>query len=109
MLHSPLVALVDDELQRVVARIAAVGARQAHVERLDAGGVDGRGAHTCLYENRIDVHPFQLVERACHFLLLGGYGETDDTLQETFSRSATLGPTVFFPFIGMPFGDQTSA
>lgn len=36
-----------------------------------------------------------------HFLILGGYGETIETLEETFSRSAGFGPTVFFPFIGM--------
>ena len=43
-----------------------------------------------------------------HFLILGGYGETDETLQETFSRSATLGPTVFFPFIGMRIYPRTA-
>ena len=71
-LHSPLVALVDDELQGVVAGIAAVGSRETHIERLDAGRVDGRGTHSCLDENRIDVHPLQLVEYAYHFLFLGG-------------------------------------
>ena len=36
-----------------------------------------------------------------HFLILGGYGETEDTLTETFERSKELPWTVFFPFIGM--------
>ena len=36
-----------------------------------------------------------------HFLILGGYGETDDTIEETFSNSAKIKRTVFFPFIGM--------
>jgi radical SAM superfamily enzyme YgiQ (UPF0313 family) len=36
-----------------------------------------------------------------HFMLLGGYGETDKTLDETFENSKRIGPTVFFPFVGM--------
>ena len=36
-----------------------------------------------------------------HFMLLGGYGETDETLNETFANSKLIGPTVFFPFVGM--------
>ncbi len=36
-----------------------------------------------------------------HFLILGGYGETKETLKETFERSKLLPWTVFFPFIGM--------
>lgn len=36
-----------------------------------------------------------------HFMLLGGYGETDETLDETFANSKLIGPTVFFPFVGM--------
>jgi hypothetical protein len=34
-------------------------------------------------------------------MILGGYGETDATLRETFERSKELGFTVFFPYIGM--------
>lgn len=36
-----------------------------------------------------------------HFLILGGYGETEDTLNETFDNSKKIERTVFFPFIGM--------
>ncbi len=36
-----------------------------------------------------------------HFLILGGYGETEGTLDETFRNSGRLERTVFFPFIGM--------
>jgi len=36
-----------------------------------------------------------------HFLILGGYGETDDTLAETFENSKKLRYTVMFPFVGM--------
>ena len=36
-----------------------------------------------------------------NFLILGGYGETPDSIAETFENSKKLGRTVFFPFIGM--------
>jgi radical SAM superfamily enzyme YgiQ (UPF0313 family) len=36
-----------------------------------------------------------------HFLILGGYGETDDTIRETFENSKKICNTVFFPFMGM--------
>jgi len=36
-----------------------------------------------------------------HFMILGGYGETDRTLDETFENSKCLRYTVLFPFIGM--------
>jgi radical SAM superfamily enzyme YgiQ (UPF0313 family) len=36
-----------------------------------------------------------------HFLILGGYGETEETLNETFENSKKIGRSVFFPFIGM--------
>ena len=36
-----------------------------------------------------------------HFMILGGYGETEDTLNETFENSKKINRTVFFPFIGM--------
>lgn len=36
-----------------------------------------------------------------HFLILGGYGETEKTLNETFENSKRIARSVFFPFIGM--------
>jgi hypothetical protein len=36
-----------------------------------------------------------------HFLILGGYSETDETLEETFGNSKKITRSVFFPFIGM--------
>lgn len=36
-----------------------------------------------------------------HFLILGGYGETEKTLAETFENSKRLQYTVIFPFVGM--------
>ena len=36
-----------------------------------------------------------------HFLILGGYGETDRTICETMENSKQLNYTVFFPFVGM--------
>ena len=40
------------------------------------------------------------VHRA-HFLLLGGPGETEDTVEETLATAARLPKTVFFPYAGM--------
>jgi radical SAM superfamily enzyme YgiQ (UPF0313 family) len=36
-----------------------------------------------------------------HFIILAGYGETDATVNETFENSKKIGPTAFFPFVGM--------
>ena len=36
-----------------------------------------------------------------HYLILGAYGETEETLNETFERSKELGLTIYFPYIGM--------
>jgi radical SAM superfamily enzyme YgiQ (UPF0313 family) len=36
-----------------------------------------------------------------HFLILGGYGETEQTLDKTFENSKKIENTAFFPFIGM--------
>jgi radical SAM superfamily enzyme YgiQ (UPF0313 family) len=36
-----------------------------------------------------------------HFLILGGYGETDETVNETFENSKKIERSVFFPFVGM--------
>jgi len=36
-----------------------------------------------------------------HFLILGGYGETEKSLNETFENSKKINRSVFFPFIGM--------
>ena len=44
--------------------------------------------------SRLKIH-------CAHFLILGGYGETEDTLNETFENSKKIERTVFFPFVGM--------
>ncbi len=36
-----------------------------------------------------------------HFLILAGYGETDETINETYENSKQIKGTVFFPFVGM--------
>lgn len=36
-----------------------------------------------------------------HFLILGGYGETEETLEETLQNSRLLTNTVVFPYVGM--------
>jgi radical SAM superfamily enzyme YgiQ (UPF0313 family) len=43
----------------------------------------------------------QLEINFAHFLILGGYGETNQTLDETFDNSKKIVKSVFFPFIGM--------
>ncbi len=50
---------------------------------------------------RISAYCTELDIDFAHFLILGGYGETDDTLIETFENSKKISRTVFFPFIGM--------
>jgi radical SAM superfamily enzyme YgiQ (UPF0313 family) len=44
--------------------------------------------------NKLDI-PF------AHFLITGGYGETDETVNETFENSKLIDNTVFFTFVGM--------
>jgi radical SAM superfamily enzyme YgiQ (UPF0313 family) len=36
-----------------------------------------------------------------HFMILGGYGETEESINESFENSKKLENTVFFPYIGM--------
>jgi radical SAM superfamily enzyme YgiQ (UPF0313 family) len=36
-----------------------------------------------------------------HFLILGGYGETEQSLDETFENSKKIPRSVYFPYIGM--------
>jgi len=44
--------------------------------------------------NKLDI-PF------AHFLIIGGYGETDETVNETYENSKLIDNSVFFPFVGM--------
>jgi radical SAM superfamily enzyme YgiQ (UPF0313 family) len=37
----------------------------------------------------------------CHFMIIGGYGETEASINESFENSKRIENTVFFPFIGM--------
>jgi len=37
----------------------------------------------------------------CHFMIIGGYGETDQTVDESFENSKRIADTVFFPYVGM--------
>lgn len=36
-----------------------------------------------------------------HFMILCGYGETEDTINETFENSKRIHESVFFPYVGM--------
>lgn len=42
-----------------------------------------------------------------HFLILCGFGETEDTLCETFENSKKIKSTIFFPYIGMRIYPRT--
>lgn len=42
-----------------------------------------------------------------HFLILGGIGETEETLSETIKNSDLLENTIIFPFVGMRIYPQT--
>lgn len=42
-----------------------------------------------------------------HFLILAGYGETEESLEETFLHSRQLKNTVIFPYIGMRIYPET--
>jgi radical SAM superfamily enzyme YgiQ (UPF0313 family) len=42
-----------------------------------------------------------------HFLILGGYGETNQTLKETFDNSMKIKNAVYFPYIGMRIYPRT--
>ncbi len=42
-----------------------------------------------------------------HFIILAGYGETDETINETFENSKKIGLTAFFPFVGMRIYPRT--
>ena len=63
---------------------------KAYGKKFTAADVINASA-TC---NELDI-PF------AHFMILGGYGESDATLDETFANSRKIENTVFFPFVGM--------
>ncbi|MEG1586349.1 MAG: lipid biosynthesis B12-binding/radical SAM protein [Bacteroidales bacterium] len=42
-----------------------------------------------------------------HFLILGGYGESERSLRETFENSKKIRYSVFFPYVGMRVYPQT--
>ena len=73
--HAPLVALVDGEAQRVVARGAAGEAREAAVPRFVGRVVDGGGAYARLHQHGVDARPAVEVEQAAQFGLLPLHGE----------------------------------
>ena len=36
-----------------------------------------------------------------HFMILGGYGETEESISESFENSRRIENSVFFPYVGM--------
>jgi radical SAM superfamily enzyme YgiQ (UPF0313 family) len=61
------------------------------------------------YGKHFEVHEVIDISNLCndigiyfsHFLILGGYGETEETINEGFENSKRFNNTVFFPYIGM--------
>ncbi len=53
------------------------------------------------YARREEIH-------YAHFLIVGGPGETERTMQESFENSKRLRKTVHFPFVGMRIYPQTT-
>jgi radical SAM superfamily enzyme YgiQ (UPF0313 family) len=46
--------------------------------------------------------------RYAHFLIIGGPGETEQTINQSYENSKHLKKTVFFPFVGMRICPQTT-
>ena len=44
--------------------------------------------------NKLDIY-------FAHFMILSGYGETEETLEETYENSKRIFKSVFFPYVGM--------
>ena len=61
------------------------------------------------YQKHFNVNEIVEVSDMCneakvyfsHFLILGGYGETEETINEGFENSKRISNTVFFPYVGM--------
>ncbi|NQV02565.1 MAG: radical SAM protein, partial [Bacteroidia bacterium] len=61
------------------------------------------------YQKHFNVNEIVEVSDMCnelkvyfaHFLILGGYGETETTINEGFENSKRISNTVFFPYVGM--------
>jgi len=61
------------------------------------------------YRKHFNVNEIVEVSEMCnevsvyfaHFMILGGYGETEDTINEGFENSKRISNTVFFPYVGM--------
>ena len=61
------------------------------------------------YQKHFNVNEIMEVSDMCneakvyfaHFLILGGYGETEDTINEGFENSKRISNSVFFPYVGM--------
>lgn len=50
---------------------------------------------------RVSEYCNQVKVYFCHFMIIGGYGETDHTVNESFENSKRIENTVFFPYVGM--------
>jgi radical SAM superfamily enzyme YgiQ (UPF0313 family) len=59
-----------------------------------------------IFESSIQCHKLEIY--FAHFLILGGYKETPQTIRETMENSRKLPPTVFFPTMGVRIYPGTS-
>jgi len=73
-------------------------------------GTESLSDHTLKhYRKRFTVNEIIEVSDSCneagvyfaHFLILGGYGETEKSIDESFENSKRIENSVFFPYVGM--------
>jgi radical SAM superfamily enzyme YgiQ (UPF0313 family) len=92
---------LDEKLLRLFKR-AGLTHIEFGTESLSDSVLKSYGKHFCVDEvvkiselcNKVDIY-------FAHFLITGGYGETEDTVNEGFENSKRFNDTVFFPYIGM--------
>jgi radical SAM superfamily enzyme YgiQ (UPF0313 family) len=83
--------------------------RKAGLTHIEFGTESLSDATLKNYGKHFDVEEVVRVSAMCnrigiyfaHFLIIGGYGETEATVNEGFENSRRIDNTVFFPYIGM--------
>ena len=68
-LHPTLVALVDAELEGVVARRLPRGVRETRIPGFDGRGIDGGASDACLQQDGVDIRLLVLVENADELII----------------------------------------
>lgn len=83
--------------------------RKAGLTHIEFGTESLSDATLKSYGKHFDVDEVVRISHICnkigiyyaHFLIIGGYGETEVSVDEGFENSRRIDNTVFFPFIGM--------